>query len=234
MKKLVISLIFTHFISFGQEGALDYLYPNENLVLKYQDEWGRNNYKKVIKEFKKHPLNFGDIVFIGNSITAEGKDWSERLNCPNIKNRGIGGDVTDGVLARLDEITYFKPKAVFLLIGINDLWNNKPNIPSFEYISSNIIKISKAINKGSPNTKIYIQTILPVEKAIYKKNIMIINSILKQAEKSNPYKIIDLHSVFVNEQGAIKSNLSTDGIHLSEKGYDIWTNFIKATIFSIE
>ncbi len=235
MKKLFIFLLFTHFISFGQEEiALDYLYPNENLVLKYQDDWGRNNYKKVIKEFKKQPLNFGDIVFLGNSITAEGKDWSERLSYPNIKNRGIGGDVSEGVLARIDEITYFKPKAVFLLIGINDLWNKTPNIPSVEYISSNIIKISKAINKDSPNTKIYVQTILPVEEEVYKKNIMSINSILKQAQKSNPYKIIDLHSVFVNDLGTIKSDLSTDGIHLSEKGYDVWTNFIKPTIFSIE
>ena len=198
MKKLVIVLILLHAISFSQEVALDYLYPNDNLVLKYQDEWGRNNYKKVINEFKKHPLNFGDIVFLGNSITAEGKDWSERLSYPNIKNRGIGGDVTAGVLARIDEITYFKPKAVFLLIGINDLWNNTPNVPSVEYISSNIIKISNVINKISPNTKIYIQTILPVEKEIYKENIISINSILKQAQNKNPYKIIDLYSVFVN------------------------------------
>ena len=198
MKKLVIVLILSHVISFSQEGALDYLYPDEKLVLKYQDEWGRNNYKKVIKEFKKHPLNFGDIVFLGNSITAEGKDWSERLSYPNIKNRGIGGDVTAGVLARIDEITYFKPKAVFLLIGINDLWNNTPSVPSVEYISSNIIKISNVINKISPNTKIYIQTLLPVEKEVYKEHIKSINSVLKQAQNKNPYKIIDLYSVFFN------------------------------------
>ena len=234
MKRLIIFFILSHIISFSQEGALDYLYPNEKLVLKYQDDWGRNNYKKVIKEFKKHPLNFGDIVFLGNSITAEGKDWSERLSYPNIKNRGIGGDVTEGVLARIDEITYFKPKAVFLLIGINDLWNNTPNVPSVEYISSNIIKISNVINKISPNTKIYIQTILPVEKEVYKENIISINSILKQAQNKNPYKIIDLYSVFVNDQGTIKSELSTDGVHLSEKGYDIWTKFIKPTILSMK
>ena len=223
-----------HVISFSQEGALDYLYPNEKLVLKYQDDWGRNNYKKVIKEFKKHPLNYGDIVFLGNSITAEGKDWSERLSYPNIKNRGIGGDVTAGVLARIDEITYFKPKAVFLLIGINDLWNNTPNIPSVEYISSNIIKIGKVINKKSPNTKIYIQTILPVEKEIYKENILRINTILKESEKSNPYKIIDLHSVFINEKGIIISELFTDGIHLSERGYQVWVDFIKPIIYTIK
>ena len=58
---------------------------------------------------------------MGNSITAGGGNWSLRLDYPNIKNRGIGGDTTDGVLARLDEVIYFQPEAVFLLIGINDL-----------------------------------------------------------------------------------------------------------------
>ena len=66
-------------------------------------------------------MNFNEIVFIGNSITEGGKNWSEKFNIPNIRNRGIGGDVTDGVLERLGEIIFFKPKAVFILIGINDL-----------------------------------------------------------------------------------------------------------------
>ncbi len=106
------------FVSYAQEAVenLDFLYPKTNVVIEYQDDWGKNNYKKVIEEFKMKPLKFNDIIFLGNSITAEGKDWSQRLNYPNVRNRGIGGDVTDGVLARLAEITYFKPKAIFLLI----------------------------------------------------------------------------------------------------------------------
>ena len=75
---------------------------------------------------------------------------------------------------------------------------------------------------------------MPVEKEVYKENIISINSILKQAQNKNPYKIIDLYSVFVNDQGTIKSDLSTDGVHLSEKGYDVWTNFIKPTILSMK
>jgi len=114
------------------------------------------------------------------------------------------------------------------------LWNTTPNVPSVEYISSNIIKIGKVINKKSPNTKIYIQTILPVEKEIYKENILRINTILKESEKSNPYKIIDLHSVFINEKGTIISELFTDGIHLNEKGYQVWVDFIKPIIYTIK
>ena len=229
---LIIILFFT--LSCKNNVSIDHLYPNEDLVIENHDNWGEGNYKKVIKEFKSNPLNYGDIVFLGNSITWGGKDWSKRLKHPNIRNRGIGGDVTDGVLARIDEITYFKPKAVFLLIGINDLWNNNnPNDPSAEYIANNIIQIAQVINAETPKTKIYVQTVLPIEKEQYKTSILKVNEIIKANEKENPYQIVDLYSIFVNENGLIRKELSTDGIHLNEKGYDAWVEFIKPIIYSI-
>jgi len=229
---LLIILIFT--LSCKNSFSIDHLYPNEDLVIENHDEWGDGNYKKVIKEFKSNPLNYGDIVFLGNSITSGGKDWSKRLKHPNIRNRGIGGDVTDGVLARIDEIIYFKPKAVFLLIGINDLWNNNsPNNPSAEYIANNIIQIAQVINAETPKTKIYVQTVLPIEKEQYKTSILKVNEIIKANEKENPYQIVDLYSIFVNENGLIRKELSTDGIHLNEMGYDAWVEFIKPIIYSI-
>ena len=229
---LLIILIFT--LSCKNSFSIDHLYPNEDLVIENHDEWGDGNYKKVIKEFKSNPLNYGDIVFLGNSITSGGKDWSKRLKHPNIRNRGIGGDVTDGVLARIDEIIYFKPKAVFLLIGINDLWNNNsPNNPSAEYIANNIIQIAQVINAETPKTKIYVQTVLPIEKEQYKTSILKVNEIIKANEKENPYQIVDLYSIFVNENGLIRKELSTDGIHLNEMGYDAWVEFIKPLIYSI-
>lgn len=70
------------------------------------------------------PLKLNDIFFQGIVLPPMAFSWSERLNYSNIKNRGIGGgDTTDGVLARIDEIICFKPIAVFLLIGINDISN---------------------------------------------------------------------------------------------------------------
>ena len=155
-KNIIFLLFFFH--SFSQsKRTVENLYPNKNINIKYHDDWGKNNYNKMINEFKNAPLNFGDVVFLGNSITQGGGDWSERLNYSNISNRGIGGDVTDGVLARLEEITFFKPKAVFLLIGINDLWNVSPEIPSEDYIGKNIVRIAKIIKERSNETKVFIQ-----------------------------------------------------------------------------
>ena len=234
MNKILLLIILIFTLSCKNSFLIGHLYPNEDLVIENHDEWGGGNYKKVIKEFKSNPLNYGDIVFLGNSITSGGKDWSKRLKHPNIRNRGIGGDVTDGVLARIDEITYFKPKAVFLLIGINDLWNNNnPNKPSAEYIANNIIQIAQVINAETPKTKIYVQTVLPIEKEQYKTSILKVNEIIKANEKENLYQIVDLYSIFVNENGLIRKELSTDGIHLNEMGYDAWVEFIKPLIYSI-
>ena len=234
MNKTLLLIILFFTLSCKNSVSIDHLYPNEDLVIENHDEWGDGNYKKVIKEFKSNPLNYGDIVFLGNSITWGGKDWSKRLKHPNIRNRGIGGDVTDGVLARIDEIIYFKPKAVFLLIGINDLWNNNsPNNPSAEYIANNIIQIAQVINAETPKTKIYVQTVLPIEKEQYKTSILKVNEIIKSNEKENLYQIVDLYSIFVNENGLIRKELSTDGIHLNEMGYDAWVEFIKPLIYSI-
>ena len=106
MIKIIIPIVFFLISSCTKNGSIDHLYPSEDLVIENHDDWGEGNYRKVIKEFKSNPLNYGDIVFLGNSITQGGKNWSEKLDYPNIRNRGIDGDV---IVARA-----FKPLEVIL------------------------------------------------------------------------------------------------------------------------
>ena len=75
---------------------------------------------------------------------------------------------------------------------------------------------------------------MPIEKEKFKNNILKVNEIIKANEKDNPYQIIDLYSIFVNENGLIKKDLSNDGIHLNEKGYEAWVDFIKPVVSSID
>lgn len=236
MFRIIIITIFSFNTLYSQILTNDYsfLFPESNLEIKYHDEWGAKNYKHVINNFKKNPLKFNQIVFLGNSITAEGGNWGEKLNYTNIRNRGIAGDVTDGVLARIDEIIYFKSKAVFLLIGINDLWNFSPGIPSTKYISNNILKIAKEIKKGSPETQVYVQTILPTAKSIFVESINKINNTIKSKSSKFNFTVIDLHSHFENNDGLIKKELTTDGIHLNSKGYRVWTEIVRPLISNLK
>ena len=72
-------------------------------------------YHQRLSHFETLPKTKNDIVFLGNSI-SDGAEWSELFADNHIKNRGISGDFTIGVLNRLDEISIRKPKKVFLLI----------------------------------------------------------------------------------------------------------------------
>ena len=214
--------------------------PDNNEHLIYHDDWGKNNYVKLLHQFNLSPLKKGDIVFLGNSITAEGKNWNARLNNSKVRNRGIGGDTTDGVLARLGEIIDSEPSAVFLLIGINDLYNNSIQEPSVNYIANNIIEIAKKIKTNSNDSKVFIQTLLPIsikkstkDYELYNHSIGTINEIIVENQQKKLYSIIDLYALFVNSEGQLREDLTYDGLHLNEEGYKVWSNFIKPIIDSL-
>lgn len=211
-------------------GSTDTLYPNPSQNIKYHNEWTSKEYPRRIKQFKENPLLEAEIVFLGNSLTQLGRDWSEKFNTTGIRNRGIAGDVTDGVLARLDEIIYFKPKAVFLLIGINDLFNLHKNegIPSATYVGNNIVTIAKTIRKASPQTTVYVQTVLPTKHEYLKHDIVEVNTVLMK--NKDQYTLIDLHETFINDAGFIKEDLTNDGTHLTTKGYAVWVDFLRPII----
>lgn len=190
------------------------------------------HYYKRLQQFENEaPISSKDIVFIGNSIT-EGGDWSTLLKKKHIRNRGISGDNTFGIYSRLDEIISGKPKKIFLMAGINDL-ANEVNIDS---IMINLTNIVRRIRTESPKTKIYLQSVLPIDESIgrYKrlagKSALIpeLNTRIEQLSKSEHIRFINLYPLFTagySEQ--LNSDFSTDGLHLNEKGYEVWRKRVK-------
>jgi lysophospholipase L1-like esterase len=199
------------------------MYPTSGILIATHNEWTKNHYPIRISEFKKNPLEKGDIVFLGNSITEQAGNWGLKLNNTKAKNRGISGDTTEGVLARLRELIYYKPQQIFILIGINDLFIEDM---TSEKVFNSILKIVHQINDGSPTTKIFIQSILPTNTATLKEKILSTNALLTNSEATEPYKLISLHSLFTSESGLMNMELSTDGVHLNENGYAAWAKKI--------
>lgn len=248
MKKLclVLFLIVINSSAFGQTSPLSAkelkeLFPTNQVVTPYHNNWTQKHYAKRVKEFKTDPLEFGEIVFIGNSITEGGLNWSKKFDVDHIRNRGIAGDVTDGVLNRLDEIIYFKPSAVLILIGINDLFNmhheeDNPAlhydkiIKSPEYIAKNILKVSKIIRRKSPATKIFVRTLLPTRREYLKNDILVVNKMIKKNEGKGYYMVIDSFAQFVDAKGELIKEFTKDGVHLNYEGYAKWVDFEKSII----
>jgi lysophospholipase L1-like esterase len=89
-----------------------------------------------------------------------------------------------------------------------------------------IVQIVNNIHNGSPETEIFIQTILPTTTENLKEKILLTNDMLINSENSEPYEIISLHNLFTTDSGLMNMELSTDGVHLNENGYAVWVDNI--------
>lgn len=197
--------------------------------LKWDSTYRPGSYLKKIAAFEREGIGKKDIVFLGNSITA-GTDWSKLLDLPNAKNRGISGDITFGILERLDQVISAKPSKVFLLIGINDIARNIPD----SIILRNYKKMISRIREGSRRTDIYLYTLLPVNSSFNKfKNhyhkdahILWLNSEIKKLA-DHKVTVVDLYNYFVDSGKHLNATLTHDGLHLKPEGYQVWAEVLK-------
>ena len=232
------------------------LYPKSESLIRYQDDWKKNTYFKRINNFKENPIGRNKVVFLGNSITNGLRKHFSQFNRSDIVNRGIDGDISLGVLERLNEIIYYKPKAVFILIGINDFFNDLTKMPEVtpKFVSKNIFNSAKIIKKGSPKTKIYLQTILPINTQQYQDKLkqetstgyywlepdFVINineKILKTNDllrNNKIFQVIDLHPLFIDKNSIMNEKYSTDGVHLNKLGYQKWIDIINPVLSKIK
>jgi lysophospholipase L1-like esterase len=178
-------------------------------------------HERKVSFFESYPVNTGDIVFLGDSIT-EGGEWAEMFPDERVKNRGIGGDITTGVLARLHQITAVQPAAIFIKIGTNDLTHG-PELLSTSY--SQYREIVNRIKAESPATRIYLQSLLPRD-AEYKEQVEAYNSEIEVIARETGSAYIDLYSHFVDTDGSIRNTFSNDELHLHGAGYQLWQQLI--------
>ncbi|NII82826.1 MULTISPECIES: GDSL-type esterase/lipase family protein [unclassified Pedobacter] len=217
-KLFVTAVVFT--ISFATASAQ---------VVKWDSTYRPGKYIEQVAKFKADPKSKKDIVFLGNSITA-GTDWAKLLDLPQAKNRGISGDITFGVLERLQDVIDGKPAKVFILIGINDISRNIPD----SVILRNYKTMIARIRKGSKKTKIYFNTLLPVNAAFEKfknhygkdEHILWLNDEIRKFDAKN-VTVIDLYPNFTDQDKHLKAELTKDGLHLIPAGYQVWADLLK-------
>lgn len=192
---------------------------------KYSAYWWHS------KDMYDHlPDTKNEIVFLGNSIT-DGAEWYELLGNKRIRNRGISADVTEGILLRLDAITKLKPAKVFIMIGVNDLSRNM----TVDEITANYRTILERIKTESPKTKVYVESVLPVNPATgmalnhtnKTELIMELNGKLKELATEFGHTYIDLFSIMADANNHLPRKYSIDGLHLTYEAYRVWTEAIR-------
>lgn len=232
MKK---SLILSLFINLLLAGALGYLVQRLGgikFMLHRITAGGLAGVYENRKNLFEHlPLPTGSIVFLGDSITEYGQ-WEELIGHPSVKNRGIAGDTTWGLLRRLKNITNAHPKAIFLMIGINDfLFTDK------DEIVENYTKIVQQIKLKSPNSQLFIQSVLPINDQVKNtvfnnKDIIALNQSLKDIAQKENVTYLNIHQRLVDKHGLLNAEYTADGVHINGIAYNIWKEIVDPLIIN--
>jgi lysophospholipase L1-like esterase len=115
------------------------------------------------------------------------------------------------------------------MIGTNDIWNEQKTITQ---IINNYRQILNIIKTQSPQTKVYIQSILPVNNINYSikidnNDLSLVNNNLKKLAEEFNYQYIDLFSNFIDDSKQLNTDYTYDGVHLNGKGYLLWGKLVK-------
>ncbi len=196
---------------------------------KYPDSLFSNYYHQRASLFRSLPAQPRATIFLGNSIT-DGGEWSEQYQALSILNRGISGDISAGILNRMDEIVRHKPEKLFLMIGINDLSRNIAP----DSVLKNMLQIVTILRSHSPSSRMYVQSILPVNDGFRKFNyysgqpesINRLNKNLQDSAGKYRYMFLDVGKALSDENGKLSAAFTNDGLHLNGNGYTAWKQVV--------
>lgn len=216
------------------EARTELLAIGRNHKWTYQ-QWVEQLQREAIAAANNRPERL--TILVGDSLSL----WFPSKLLPwdrNWLNQGISGETTAGLLKRLYLFDSTRPETIFVMIGINDLLNGVDN----QKIMANQRKIISQLRTVHPGSQIVVQSILPHsgelatwegrDRLLQLSNSRIrkINRSLKALADDEGAFYLNLYPLFTNAQGLLRSELSTDGLHLNDKGYQVWSTAIKMYI----
>lgn len=153
-------------------------------------------------------------------------------------NQAISGETTAGVRRRVADLKGLQPRALFVAIGINDLLRGIED----QRILENYRGIVRQIRRQHPDALLVVQSLLPHRgelstwegrdrlKRAPADRLRTINGRLRTLAEVEGAKYLDLYELFGDRDGKLDPRMTTDGLHLSPAGYDIWRGAIDAYV----
>jgi lysophospholipase L1-like esterase len=186
------------------------------------------HYEERQSHFALLPLSSESIVFLGDSLT-ERCEWAELLADGRVRNRGIGGDTTAGVLRRVGVVADAKPVRVFLMIGVNDL-------EAGERVDDVLLRTDRIVDvlvSRAPGTQVVLQSVLPIrqgpEKTFLSNDVIAaLNRGLVALAARRKVVYLDVGKVMTDATGQLNAVYTEDGIHLNGAGYQAWKGVLEA------
>ncbi|HSM83253.1 MAG TPA: GDSL-type esterase/lipase family protein [Nodosilinea sp.] len=134
-------------------------------------------------------------------------------------NQSISGETTGHMLDRLHYFAATRPRAIHVMAGINDLKQGATEAA----VVDNLYQILRHLKQQHPQAQLVVYSILPTRRQeLSSDRIQRVNYRLAALAHSQGAAFVDLHPAFSDEQGELRVELTTDGLHLSPQGYALW------------
>lgn len=186
----------------------------KNITSKYNTLW--NSAKET-------------IVFTGSSSIRLWKSLPHKFANHQVVNTGFGGSEASDLLLFLDDLVLaYTPKKVFIYEGDNDLWAGKRPHQVLETLQ----EIVQRIRTKNPMTKIVLISAKPsISRWKIRRKYRRLNRKMEGLTKNDT--LLDYADVWhpMLENKKLKTDLFIeDGLHMNQKGYDIWHEVMKELI----
>lgn len=173
------------------------------------------------------------LIFLGDSITdfwsrpspRGGRNvWEKYYARYDAANFGVSGEETGATLGRIAGgiLDGLHPKAVVLMIGTNNIGHHPDEQP--EWTAAGIKKAVAAIHEKLPSSRILLLAVFPREgkDSPHRRAVVSINKIIAGLDDGNATRFLDLGKELTDASGEIPPDIMPDGLHPTEKGYEIW------------
>lgn len=211
-------------LSFGSiRGKTDSL-PTADSVAKVKRGYSYSDNPHYFKRMELFATqnDLKNIVMLGNSLTERGQ-WDEILKRTDVANRGIGSDVTEGYIHRINDVFDLKPKICFIEGGVNDLARSIPQETIIRNLAilidtlrnQNVIPVLNALTYVADNYK-------ALNPQAFNSSIKDLNRAIKALAKKKKVRLIDLNRKITDGEYLLKKYTIADGIHYTADTYSLW------------
>jgi lysophospholipase L1-like esterase len=143
-------------------------------------------------------------------------------------NRGIGGQITDEMLARVEaDVIALKPAAMLLLGGTNDVARGVP----LDIVENNLKAMAELAQSHA--IKPLLASVLPAGESRPDRppqTVLTLNSWIKSLCAQRNYIYVDYFTAMTGPSGRLRPDLSDDGLHPNSLGYRIMAPIALAAI----
>jgi lysophospholipase L1-like esterase len=175
------------------------------------------------------------VVFMGDSITDswDNPKYGGFFPGKPYIDRGISGQTTPQMLIRFRaDVIALQPKIVVILAGTNDIAGNTGPM-TLQAIEDNLASMFDLAHANG--IRVVFASVLPISD--YEKNkdaqpiiqskrrppeqIIALNAWLKKYAAVHGGIYLDYYSAMADDKGFLKEDLSEDGLHPNQKGYEV-------------